>query len=262
MIYSLLAVLALTYLSLCAFLYFNQERSIFFPGPNDPQLVNAFQTQRIEIPATGATLEGWWLDNPHATTPFLILYFGGNGEDVLYTASDFEQLKARHLLVVNYRSYGNSTGKPGQEALYDDALAIYDYAMRRGVPPKNIVVMGRSLGSGIAAMVAGRREVRAAILITPFDSLAAVAAAHYPYFPVRWLLRHPFPSTDWARHAQAPALILAAERDDIVPSQHAQRLFDAWHGQKQIHILKGRGHNDIQTDPSYYRLINEFLSAQ
>jgi pimeloyl-ACP methyl ester carboxylesterase len=123
-------------------------------------------------------------------------------------------------------------------------------------------VMGRSLGSGVAAMLAGARPVRGAILITPFDTLGAVAARHYSFMPVRLLLRHPFPSVDWARQAKAPALILAAEHDHIIPPMHAQRLHEAWAGDKQIHVLEGVGHNDIESNPEYYRLINAFLSGK
>src|SRR4030095_10671709 len=168
----------------------------------------------------------------------------------------------RAVVVVNYRGYGGSTGQPGQKELYDDGLAIYDYAIRRGVPPQHIVVMGRSLGSGVASMLAGARPVHAAILITPFDSLASVAAGHYPFLPVRLLLRHPFPSAEWARLAHAPALIMAAEQDSVVPATHARKLFDAWAGPKQFHVLPQTGHNDIDMHPDYYRLIDEFLAAE
>jgi pimeloyl-ACP methyl ester carboxylesterase len=166
------------------------------------------------------------------------------------------------VVVANYRGYGGSSGEPAQKALYDDGLALYDYAIERGVPPEQIVVMGRSLGSGVASMLAGARPVHAAILITPFDSLAAVAAGHYPFLPVRLLLRHPFPSTDWARRTRAPALIIAAEHDSVVPAVHARRLFAAWAGEKQFHVLPQTGHNDIEMHPDYYRLVNEFLAAE
>ena len=261
---------------ICVLLYFGQERSIFFPRPNDAQLRHRYSAQRIEIvtgrlasadrgksrgAAAGATLEGWWIENPQPTTQAVVLYFGGNAEDVLYTAGEASNIDARAVLVVNYRGYGGSSGEPGQQALYDDGLAIYDYATKRGVAAEHIVVMGRSLGSGVASMLAGVRPVRAAILITPFDSLASVAAGHYPFLPVRLLLRHPFPSTDWAQRAQAPALIIAAERDFVVPAARAQKLFEAWAGPKQIHVLPHMGHNDIDMHPDYYRLVNEFLHA-
>lgn len=246
---------------ICAVLYFGQERSIFFPRPNDPQLRQRYSAQRIEIPAADATLEGWWIENPQATMPAVVLYFGGNAEDVLYTASAASSIDARVVVVVNYRGYGGRTGEPSQQALYEDGLAIFDYVRARGVPAEQIVVMGRSLGSGVASMLAGARPVRAAILITPFDSLASVAAAHYPFLPVRLLLRHPFPSIDWAQRAHAPALFLAAEHDVVVPVAHARKLFEAWAGEKQFHVLPQTGHNDIEQHPDYYRLIDEFLAA-
>jgi pimeloyl-ACP methyl ester carboxylesterase len=246
---------------ICALLYFGQESSIFFPQPNDAELRTRYAAQRVEVKSADATLEGWWIENAQATTPAVILYFGGNAEDVLYTASEASNFDARAVVVVNYRGYGGSSGKPGQQALYDDGLAVYDYVLKRGAPAEHIVVMGRSLGSGVASMLAGSRPVGGAILITPFDSLAAVAAGHYPFVPVRLLLHHPFPSSDWAQRTRARALLLAADHDAVVPATHAQKLFQAWAGPKQIHVLAQTGHNDIEMHADYYRLINEFLAS-
>ena len=250
------------YVLICALLYFGQERSIFFPRPNDAQLRGRYGAQRIEIQTAEAVLEGWWIENAQATTPAVVLYFGGNAEDVLYTASTAENIDARAVVVVNYPGYGGSAGKPGQQELYRGGLAIYDYALQRGVHAEHVVVMGRSLGSGVASMLAGARVVGAAILITPYDSLAAVAAGHYSFLPVRLLLRHPFPSIDWARRTRAPALLLAAEHDNVVPATHAQKLFKVWAGPKQMRVLAQTGHNDIEMHPDYYRLINEFLVSR
>lgn len=258
----LLMLAATVYGSLCGLLYFKQSGFIFYPRHNDAQLAALYAAHRVEIPADGATLEGWWIENPQAIHDAVILYFGGNAEDVLHTATMFRHLNARRMLVVNYRGYGQSTGKPGQEPLYADALAVYQYVAGTDVRPETIFVMGRSLGSAMASMLAGARPARAAILITPFDSLVEVAATHYPFIPVRLLLQHPFPSIDWAKRSQAPALILAAKHDFIVPARHAQRLFEAWSGKKQIHVLDHVGHNDIETHPDYYRLINEFIAAE
>lgn len=258
---STLAIGAGVYVLVCALLYWRQDASIFYPGPNDRALREQWSANRIEISASGATLEGWWTDNPRAATPAVILYFGGNAEDVLYTASTARFLDARRLLVVNYRGYGGSTGRPGQNELYEDALAIHDWMVREGTDPKHIVVMGRSLGSGVATMLAANRPVAGAILVTPFDSLAAVGAGHYPIFPVRLLLRHPFPSDEWARQISRPALIIAASHDFIVPAKHAQRLADQWAGPRDIRILQGVGHNDVDSNADYYPLINQFLSS-
>lgn len=257
---SLLSVGAAIYAGLCLLLYWRQENAIFFPVQNDPTLRREHESARIEIPSHGQTLEGWSVENPQAATSAVILYFGGNAEDVLYTASEARYFDAQRIVAVNYRGYGGSSGEPGQAALYDDAIAVYDFVVSKGTQPDRIVVMGRSLGSAMATMLAATRPVAGAILITPFDSLRAVGAAHYPIFPVDTLLRHPFPSDEWAPKALAPALFLAGSRDSIVPATHAQRLRDLWGGRKQWHLLDA-GHNDIHRDPGYYALINSFLGS-
>jgi fermentation-respiration switch protein FrsA (DUF1100 family) len=257
---SLAALVAVGYIVLGVLLYVTQESSIFFPRPNNPDLRTKYAASRVEIASPSTTLEGWWAENPDVANDIVLIYFGGNAEDVLYSAETASRLHARRMLVTNYRGYGGNPGKPSQDALYEDGLAVYEYVLSKGVRADQIVVVGRSLGSGIASMLAGAREVRAAILITPFDSLSLVAARHYPYLPVRLLLRHPFQSEDWARTARAPALVLAAANDDIIPPSHAQRLADAWAGEVQVHVLAPAGHNDIELHPDYYRLINEFLA--
>jgi uncharacterized protein len=259
MLYILLGLVALV--GAVAFIPGCADSLIFHPAPNDAQLRRQYEPLRVDIASHGATVEGWWVENPAAVHDSVILYFGGNAEDVLYMAGTISRFDARRMLVVNYRGYGESTGKPGQRALYDDGLAVYEYALKSGVRADQIVVMGRSLGSGVASMVAGSKPVRAAILITPYDSLAAVAAEHFPKVAVSLLLRHPFPSTDWARKAHAPALMLAAEHDTIIPSDRARRLAEAWAGEARFQVLPNTGHNDIQLSPDFYRSINDFLAT-
>jgi fermentation-respiration switch protein FrsA (DUF1100 family) len=254
------AILLGFYLVLVSLLYFRQDGFLFFPVRSDPTLARKWRSARVEIPSGGTWIEGWWAESPEAAGAATVLYFGGNAEDVLYTAESARQLHARRLLVTCYRGYGGSPGRPSQAALFADALAIYDQALRRpGVAPEEIVVMGRSLGSGVATYLASRRPVRAAILVTPFDSMVAVGQRHYPFFPVRAMLRNPFPSDELARRTAAPALILAGDRDDIIPAQHAERLYAAWAGAKELHVLHGAGHNDIEQHPDYYPRINAFL---
>jgi pimeloyl-ACP methyl ester carboxylesterase len=245
-----------------AFIYVRQDRLLFYPVRNDPQLRAHWRWKRIEITAGDHVLEGWWADGADPNSSLTILYFGGNAEDVLVTARHAGRLEAKRMLVVNYRGYGQTKGRPSQHALFEDALAIYDYALGPGgADPQDIVVMGRSLGSGVAAMLAARREPRAAILITPFDSISAVAAHHYPAFIVDRLLRHPFPSTEFATSAKAPALFLIAELDSVIPPSHASTLAAAWRGEKHVHVLDGVGHNDIEAHAAYYPFINDFLRS-
>ena len=195
---TLIGIGATFYAGLCLLLYLQQDRVLFYPGPNDPALVRQWQTHKVSISSDALQLEAWWADNPSSTTEYVLIYFGGNAEDVLYMASmAAERFDARRMLVVNYRGYGQTPGEPSEAALYADGLAIYDYVVNQAnAGPEQIVLMGRSLGSGIATMLAAKRPTRAAILITPFDSISAVASSHYPIFPVSLLLKHPFDSGD------------------------------------------------------------------
>jgi len=245
---------------LCVLLYVRQDRLIFYPRANDAALREHWKWQRIEITSGEHVLEGWWADGGSPSSSLVVLYFGGNAEDVLYTARLAARVPVKRMLVVNYRGYGNSKGRPSQAALYADGLAIYAYAIGAGgAEAEDIVVMGRSLGSGIATMLAAERSVRGAILITPYDSIAAVAARHYPAFLVTHLLRHPFPSVDYAPRAKIPALLLAAANDSIIPPAHAETLAKHWAGARELHVLDGVDHNSIEQHADYERLVERFL---
>ncbi|HEU4603625.1 MAG TPA: alpha/beta hydrolase [Steroidobacteraceae bacterium] len=247
------------YLAVCLLVFFSQDGLIFPRSWNDRELVERFNSDRVQIYSDGESLEGWWIERPAAKNEILLIYFGGNAEDVLMTAGT-DALDASRIFLVNYRGYGRSTGEPSQRVLYRDALRIYDYAVReRHIEPRNIVLMGRSLGAAVATMLSASRPVAGVVLVTPFDSMVSVASQHYSYLPVRWLLRHPFPSDEWAQKDSAPVLILAAERDGIIPPAHAKRLFDVWRGPKQFRLVNGVGHNDVQTAPEYYDSINAFM---
>lgn len=226
---TLIALFIGLFIVLCLYMFLRQDRLLFYPVRHDPLLLQQWESQRVEIAMGDHRVEGWWIENANANTQQVVLYFGGNAEDVLYTASTSRALDAARVLVTNYRGYGASSGRPSQAALFEDALAVYDYVVQHAaVAPNHIVVMGRSLGSGVATYLAAHRPVRGVILITPFDSIAAVAQKLYPFLPIRLLLRHPFPSDTFAPRITAPALILAAEHDALIPPAHAERLFDRW----------------------------------
>src|SRR5688572_22907696 len=157
---SFLAFVASVVVVLCALMYWGQSKLIFFPRPNDEMLALRHQANRVQIRGPEGAIEGWWVENPKATNDLAVLYFGGNAEDVLYTALTAPLIDARRMLVVNYRGYGRSLGRPCQAALYEDALAVHDYmTTTAGVPPERLIVMGRSLGSGVAAMLASERRI-------------------------------------------------------------------------------------------------------
>jgi hypothetical protein len=206
--------------------------------------------------ADGTRIHAWHLK---AGAP-LALYFGGNAEEVSWMLEEAGAAPGVSWLLLDYRGYGQSEGAPSEKALVADALALYDHAAKLpGTDPKRIYAFGRSLGSGVAVALAAQRPLAGLILATPYDSLAAVAKRYYWYLPVDWMLKHRFDSIARAPQLKVPLLCLIAERDEVIPAAHAERLFEAWGGAKRKVVLGGAGHNTSDAHPMFWPAIRGFL---
>jgi pimeloyl-ACP methyl ester carboxylesterase len=238
-------------------LYFLQERLIFHPQPM-PEATRALIAERaqslfIHAP-DGTRLHAWYREG----SP-LILYFGGNAEDVSWMlARAALQAPGSGWLLVDYRGYGSSAGAPSESHLVADARLWHDHATQK-LGAQNVVVFGRSLGSGVAVQLAAARRVAGVVLVAPYDSLTSVAGHYYPYLPVSWMLRHPFYSVTHAASITAPLLCLVAENDEVIPVVHSKRLFEAWKGPKRWVALNGAGHNSTDDAPAFWQAIREFF---
>jgi pimeloyl-ACP methyl ester carboxylesterase len=242
-----LAALALAYVALCAALFLLQRRMIYFPQPRS--LVHGATT--LTIPADGGQV---LVTVQQRSGPDALMYFGGNAEDVSYSLPELSVAFPDHALyLMHYRGYGGSSGEPSEAALFADAVALFD---RVHAEHRNIVVVGRSLGSAVATYLASLRPVARLVLVTPFDSLAGVAARHYPFFPVRWLLLDKFESSQYAPQVAAPTLIVAAEHDEIIPRASTDALFKRFPGGvASFAVVPGTGHNTISESPEYLPLL-------
>jgi hypothetical protein len=243
-------------------LWLFQERLIFFPRPLESRPPLRAGVEEVAITAAdGASLRGWLVGGGGSPAP-LVIYFGGNAEEVSWLAEVAGEFAGWSLLLVNYRGYGESEGKPGEKQLLADALAVYDYARRhQGVNPERIVAMGRSLGSGVAVYLATERSLRGVILVSPYDSLVEVGRRHYPYLPISLMLRHRFDSIGRAPRIDAPLLCLVAAGDRIIPTPHSNALFAAWRGEKTWREVPNADHDSIAGEPEYWRSIALFLRS-
>jgi hypothetical protein len=190
-----------------------------------------------------------------------VIYHGGNAEEVTSFAAEAPLTYGnRAVLLVNYRGYGRSQGRPGERLLVADAVELFDWAARRpDLDSGRIAVHGRSLGTGVAVQLAAARPARCILLTSPFVSARDVAREIYPWLPVGLLLRHPF---DSGRHAPAmkiPALVLIGEADTLIPKRHSERLAGLWGGPVERAGFAGLGHNDVHLDPKYANTIRDFL---
>ena len=247
---TLAALAVLAYAGICAALFLLQRSLIYLPQPFPSEAVSRAATLAVDGAEIRVTVR-------EGSGKGALIYFGGNAEVVPLSAPELaEAFPGRTLYLPHYRGYGGSTGHPSEPAFLADALAVYDLASRSH---DDIAVMGRSLGSAMATWVAGRRPVSGLVLVTPFDSLATVAARHYPFFPVRLLLRDRYETASWAPLVEAPTLILAAGDDEIVPLPSAERLHAAFRpGLSTLRVISDAGHNTISFIPEYARALRAF----
>jgi len=239
-------VVVLIYLGLCAVLFLFQRSLIYFP---QPRLLDT--APKISLPVDKADIV--ITVRPHAG-PYALIYFGGNAEDVSHSLPSLSAAFPEYAIyLAHYRGYGGSSGKPSEAALVADALALFDQVQ---TSHKTIVVVGRSLGSGVAVQLASLRPVERLVLVTPYDSLQEVAAQQFPYFPVRWLLLDKFESWKYVPQISAPTLVIAAEYDEVIPRASTEALFARFPpGAATSKIIAGAGHNTISESAEYASLL-------
>ncbi|HEX3839061.1 MAG TPA: alpha/beta hydrolase [Steroidobacteraceae bacterium] len=250
-IYIALAAPATVYVGVCVAMFLCQRSLMYFPQPRAVTAANS--TLLLPVPGVELTITV----RPHSG-PKAIIYFGGNGEDVSASLAGFSQAFPDHALyLLHYRGYGGSSGNPSEQANSSDAMALF-----RSVYAKHadVAVIGRSLGSGVAIRLARESPISHLILVTPFNSIEEIAAAQYPYVPVRWLLLDRYESWKYAPAVKAPTTIIAARNDEVIPRASTEKLLARFHpGIASMTVIDGVGHNDIGTKSEYLRTIQAAL---
>jgi pimeloyl-ACP methyl ester carboxylesterase len=186
--------------------------------------------------------------------PAALLYFGGNAEDVSRSIPELaEAFPSRAIYALHYPGFGGSSGTPTQQAIFADALALFDRVYGEH---SSVTIIGRSLGSGVAVWVASQRPTARLVLVTPFDSLADPASAQYPFVPVRWLLLDKYDSSKYAPQVKAPTQVVVAGDDQLVPRSSSDRLRTRFaEGLVSYNVLPGVDHNTVQDSPDYWPLL-------
>jgi len=243
------------YLVAIGYLYVTQEDQVF----NAKMLVVKEQNipkkgvEEVSLDVEGARLKGLYR-NVQKDAP-LLLYFGGNADDAREFVSVTYPMLCCNVLTFNYRGYVHSSGTPSQKALFADALSIYDtYA--KG---KEVIVVGRSLGTGVATYLASKRDVKGLILITPYDSILSMAKQKYPYFPIDVLLKHPFETTKDIVHVKTPIAIIEVENDTTIPKFHLDRLLEILPSKPYHTTLKNTTHGDVLDHPNFNNELQTLL---
>jgi hypothetical protein len=191
----------------------------------------------------------------------LILGFGGNGWNGQDVAEYLHELYPEHDVVVfHYRGYMPSTGEPSGEALIADAPLVYDAAVQR-LKPARIIGIGFSIGTGVAAQLSAKRKLDGLILVTPFDSLKAVAESMYPWLPIGPFFSHEIDAATPIKDSKVRVAVIAAARDEIVPTERTNALRRVVRNLAYDRTIPNAGHNDIYPRSDFHEAMRGALEA-
>jgi pimeloyl-ACP methyl ester carboxylesterase len=248
----LCGLLLVLYLAGGCLLYIYQRDVMYFPTP---QLNHDFEIEQFS--SGDVRVDVVVLNRGKMNA---IIYFGGNGEQVVHNAHDFEAIFGDYTIyLVNYRGYGGSTGFPTENGIYSDAHKIYDSIAKQY---NSVSVIGRSLGTGVSTYLASTRDISKMVLITPYDSILNVAKNKYPIYPISILLKDKYISVSRVQDIKSSVLILVAGHDAVVPSENSEALIGAFPpSQIRVEKFKGAGHNSISNDSRYYPLLVDFFKS-
>ncbi len=256
----LAAVAAVAYFALVALVYWQQERLIFLPSPLPPEHRYTFgsDVHEVSVPVKGAVLSALHLKLPNPRGVVFYLHGNAGNLETWFSRHGFYRQLNYDLFMIDYRGYGKSTGCITSEAqLHADVRAAWQQIAPR-YQGKLVVIMGRSLGSGLAARLAVDLQPAQLVLISPYRSLSAMAREHFAWVPA-FALRYPLDTEALAPRINSPVLLIHGERDGLIVPSHSQALKAAL-PQAQVAMIANAGHNDLQEFDAYTQALASQLT--
>lgn len=232
------------YALIIAALYFFQDKFLFFPGPT--AFGDCPEMERHDARAKTVKDIRYYLKTNPKPESWIVIFHGnaGNACDRTYFLDLLGHLNA-NLVVFEYPGFGKDDRKPGESLMLKQALDLVHHIKENNPEELPIYLMGESLGTGVATFVATQTDIAGLILISAYTSIANVARHHYPWAPVKYVLKHKFCADRWATQTTAPALLFHGINDDIIPIRFARRQILNFKGDKKLVEIPNCGHNDI-----------------
>jgi len=265
-VWRVLRIAILAYLGILIVLLMLERSLIFIPTPYPVGYWNGKPTGVEDVQFTaadGTKLHGWYAahDDPLA----VVLYAHGNAGNITHRIDVLERL--HHdlhctVLLFDYRGYGKSEGKPSEAGVLQDGRAARDWlAERAGVARQDLVLMGRSLGTSVAVDLAAEAGARGLVLYSGFPSLRDVAAYHYPWLPVRWVMRTRLDCIGKIQNYHGPLLQAHAEQDEVITVELGRQLFEAAPMQQKTWFTLGASSHNDPPPAAFYKAVREFLTS-
>jgi fermentation-respiration switch protein FrsA (DUF1100 family) len=242
-----------------ALFWVGQRRMIYIPYAGVAPAVSLGLPRAHDATFTtddGVTLHGWFVPADSTPARFTVIVFNGN--------AGHRGMRAPVAAALASRGYGDNAGTPTEDGLARDARAAREYLVTRAdIDTNRIVYFGESLGAAVALRLATEQPPFALVLRSPFTSLLDIGRHHYPYLPVRWLLRERYPSLERAARVSSPTLVIAGDRDSIIPVEQSRRLYDAIAGEKRLVVIPDANHNDeaMFVGPQLIQAVLDFVAG-
>jgi fermentation-respiration switch protein FrsA (DUF1100 family) len=252
------------YALIAAFMFFNQRQLLYHPDVKqvDPVTlgITGAEVTAIRTP-DGETLVAWYAPAPPGRPTVLFLH--GNAGSIAERPLRFQYYRKAGfgVLYLSWRGYGGSTGHPSEHGLSVDANAAYDWLMAKGVRPDSLMLVGESLGTGVAVQLAASRPVAALALEAPYTTMVDVARYHYGWLPVGLLLLDRFDALDAIAKVHAPLLVIHGDADPVVPFALGRKLFEAAAEPKRFVTVPGGTHGSIFEEATWAQEVAFFLKV-
>lgn len=263
MLIKILLAIALFYVAAMIAIYFAQALFIYAPHMPTQDIVATPESIGLDFDdlnfktTDGEQLNGWFIPAGSSSegSKKTILFLHGNAGNISHR---LETIKIYHklgydFLIIDYRGFGNSTGSPSEAGTYLDAEAAWDYLINtRTLKPEQIIILGRSLGGGVAAELAKKVNPAMLILESSFTSMTEVSALHYPFMPTGIIVKHKYATLEKLKDIHCPIVIAHSRKDEVIPFSQSQRNYAAANEPKQfIELYGGHGSGFLHSKAAY-----------
>ena len=264
----LILVIAACYGLLVIVVYFMQGRMLYLPNVPGRTLTMTpadmgmdYEDVSIKT-ADGVTLHGWFIAGRSSR---VLLFFHGNAGNISHRLDSIRQFQDLGLsvLIIDYRGYGQSEGRPTENGVYRDADAAWRYLREdRATLAGDIIIFGRSLGASVASRLAAQHQPLALIVESSFTSVPDIAKELYPWLPARWLSRLRHATRDYIREVRCPVLVVHSRDDEIIPFHHGEEIFASANEPRTLLAIRGT-HNDgfLRDENTYVGGFRTFLAG-
>jgi len=260
MIMSVLATLVVVYVFYLLLLYFVQNKLIFIGAKPNHLLYKKLEHCSDDISSDNYILQGWRVNGSKPDSGVIAIYFGGNAEDTSGMLSILSQLNVKQAYAYNYRGYGLSEGVASERGICFDALTIYNHVIKKS-PNTRFIIIGQSLGSAVAGYLASKKIIDKLILLSPLSSISDIAKLRFKNTFPNALVKHKFELIEHVRNVTAKTLVIIAQKDSVIPYEHAMKTYKNITSEKQLSEIEGADHNDLFVFSNTTKKINQFISV-